>query len=646
MLLKKIIIGSSFIFLITLFSYAPAIRNGYIWDDDDYVLNNLLIRSPNGLKNIWFDFSAAKIFTHQYYPMVFTSFWIDYQLWRLNPFYYHLVNIILHSFNAIIIFLILYKLKVHGAWFAAFIFALHPVHVESVAWISERKNVLSTFFYLLAVLSYIKYLKLGESLSKDTGLKPFDKYQTFYFISLFLYICALLTKTVTCSMPVAILLLLWWKQKKIFFKNLLPLIPFFIIGFIMGILTIWVEKNFVGARGIVWDFSIIDRFLIAGRAIWFYVSSLLWPNNLIFIYPKWQIDSGIWWQYLYPASVIAILIISVFLQKFISNALLIALLFFIITLAPALGFIDIYPMKFSFVADHFQYLASIGLITIWVAGIAILFKKFGKNLNWVKYIIFLTILTLFSRKVWLQSHIYKDQMTLWQDTIIKNPAATLAHNNLSILYYNQGEYEKSIEECQRVIELDPKEFRAYINLGNTYKMQKKYNKAIIAYQKAIELNQNSEIAYNNLGNLYREQSKYNDAIIAYQKAIKSNPIFFNAYNNLAFLYSKNNENDKAVQIYEIFLQKNPYETTAYNNVGVIYAKQKKYKEAFISFQKAVKIDSDNILAHKNLGNLFNLSKEYDKALLEYEKVLKLLPDDKIIENKVEKLKKLVNSQNK
>src|SRR3989339_66541 len=571
MLLKKIIIGSSFIFLITLFSYAPAIRNGYIWDDDDYVLNNLLIRSPNGLKNIWFDFSAAKIFTHQYYPMVFTSFWIDYQLWRLNPFYYHLVNIILHSFNAIIIFLILYKLKVHGAWFAAFIFALHPVHVESVAWISERKNVLSTFFYLLAVLSYIKYLKLGESLSKDTGLKPFDKYQTFYFISLFLYICALLTKTVTCSMPVAILLLLWWKQKKIFFKNLLPLIPFFIIGFIMGILTIWVEKNFVGARGIVWDFSIIDRFLIAGRAIWFYVSSLLWPNNLIFIYPKWQIDSGIWWQYLYPASVIAILIISVFLQKFISNALLIALLFFIITLSPALGFIDIYPMKFSFVADHFQYLASIGLITIWVAGIAILFKKFGKNLNWVKYIIFLTILTLFSRKVWLQSHIYKDQMTLWQDTIIKNPAATLAHNNLSILYYNQGEYEKSI---------------------------------------------------------------------------KSNPIFFNAYNNLAFLYSKNNENDKAVQIYEIFLQKNPYETTAYNNVGVIYAKQKKYKEAFISFQKAVKIDSDNILAHKNLGNLFNLSKEYDKALLEYEKVLKLLPDDKIIENKVEKLKKLVNSQNK
>ena len=319
---KWICLGAIIILLMTLLFYIPAMRGGYIWDDDDYVTNNLTLRTFDGLRRIWLELGAVP----QYYPLVHTSFWLEYHLWQLHPFGYHLVNVLLHALNAILLWFILRRLSIPGAWLAAAIFALHPVHVESVAWITERKNVLSGFFYLSAILAYLRFLRLDV-------ISAIDRYHWgYYILALGLYLCALLSKTVACTMPAMILLLLWWKRDRIGWRNVLLLTPHFAVGVALALTTVWLEKHRVGAQGEEWAFSFLERCLIAGRALWFYASKLFWPHKLIFIYPRWQIDAGIWWQYLFPLAAVAVFPALWFFCKQIGKAPLTAALFFAGTL--------------------------------------------------------------------------------------------------------------------------------------------------------------------------------------------------------------------------------------------------------------------------------------------------------------------------
>ncbi|HOW19171.1 MAG TPA: O-GlcNAc transferase, partial [Phycisphaerae bacterium] len=331
--------------LLALAVYIPAMRGGFVWDDDDYVTENRTLRSLDGLGRIWFDIRA----TPQYYPLVFTSFWLEYHLWDSRPGGYHVVNILLHGTSAVLLWLVLRRLAVPGAWFAAAVFAVHPVHVESVAWITERKNVLSGVFYLSAALVWLRFAGL------DCPRAAEPRRRSLYAIGLFLFACALLSKSVTASLPAALLLVLWWKRGRIARGDFLPLVPFFALGAVMGLITAWVERHHVGAEGAEWALSAAERCLIAGRALWFYAAKLIWPVRLTFIYPRWPIDSGVWWQYLYPIAAVAAIGLLWGLRRRIGRGPLVAVLFFAITLAPALGFFDVYPMRYSFVADHFQY---------------------------------------------------------------------------------------------------------------------------------------------------------------------------------------------------------------------------------------------------------------------------------------------------
>jgi hypothetical protein len=278
--------------LLPFLIYFPAINGGFIWDDDAYVTENATLRSAEGLKQIWFSPNA----TPQYYPLVFTTFWLEHKLWDLNPSGYHVTNIFLHGLNALLLWRLLRYLKVSWALLAAAGFALHPVHVESVAWITERKNVLSGVFYFSAAILMVKYLRLGESPIS----KPGDQWKNF-LLALWFFICALMSKTVTCSLPAAILLMIWWKRGRIQKRDVSILLPFFILGLSAGLFTVWLERHHVGALGGEWNFSVMERILIAGRALWFYAGKLLWPADLSFSYPRWKIDAGLWRQYLWPA---------------------------------------------------------------------------------------------------------------------------------------------------------------------------------------------------------------------------------------------------------------------------------------------------------------------------------------------------------
>ncbi len=334
----------------TLAAYVPAMQGGFIWDDDDYVTDNAALRSLAGLAAIWLQPGAVP----QYYPLTFTSLWLDYQLWGVAPAGYHVVNVLLHGTNAVLVWLVLRRLALPGAWLAAMVFALHPVHVESVAWITERKNVLSGAFYLGALLAYLRFAGLGAPAAEAERWRS-------YALAVALFVCALLSKTVTCTLPAVILLLLWWKRGRVTRAEASATVPLFVVGACLALVTIWMERTHVGAQGAAWLLSPIDRALIAGRAVWFYAATLAWPHPLTFVYPRWEIDAGAWWQYLFPLAAAAVTALLFFARARIGRGPLVAVLCFGVTLAPALGFVDVYPMRYSFVADHYQYLASVAV---------------------------------------------------------------------------------------------------------------------------------------------------------------------------------------------------------------------------------------------------------------------------------------------
>ncbi|HEX4342912.1 MAG TPA: O-GlcNAc transferase, partial [Verrucomicrobiae bacterium] len=323
----------------TFIAYQPMWHAGFIWDDDAYVTNNQTLHDLNGLKQIWLEPKA----TPQYYPLVYTTFWLEYHTWKLNPLGYHVVNVLLHALGSLLLWRVLKRLALPGAWLAAAIFALHPVNVESVAWVTERKNVLSAVLFFAAALAYLRFDGLAESKKR---------LWTWWCAALLLFIGALLSKTVACSLPAALLLVCWWKKGRVTMADVLPLIPFFIMGLGLGLHTAWLEKHHVGASGAEWSLSFIERCLIAGRALWFYAGKLVWPSQLTFIYPRWQIGTGVWWQWLFPLAVLAVVVTLWRARKRLGRGPLVAVLFFAGTLLPALGFFDLYPMRYSFVADH------------------------------------------------------------------------------------------------------------------------------------------------------------------------------------------------------------------------------------------------------------------------------------------------------
>jgi len=460
-------VGTALIIAITLLAYAPAFRAGFIWDDDLYIEANPILTEPGGLVRIWSSLTA----TPQFYPLVFTSFWIERRLWGLDPMGYHIVNIALHIGVSLLLWTALRRLRIPLAFLAALIFAVHPVTVESVAWVTERKNTLSTFFYLAALLSYLRF----ASLDRPTGDLPAapKPHWPSYFSAIALFSAAILSKTVTCSLPAAIALIVYWKRGRVRARDILPLLPMFAMGLAGAAVTIWVERNHVRSIDFDLGLSPIDRVLVAGRAAWFYLGKVLFPTDLAFIYTRWTIDARIWWQFLFPAAGIAAIAALWALRARIGRGPLVAALFFVGTLVPALGFVDIYPLRYSFVADHFQYLASIGPITLAVAAGAFVLNRFrprdaapprtSRPGLWLiaPAVLIATLSVLTAR----QTLMYHSRETLWRDTIHKSPDAWMAFNNLGGILCQQGKMQEGMACFARALELNPRHAMALCNLA-------------------------------------------------------------------------------------------------------------------------------------------------------------------------------------
>jgi tetratricopeptide (TPR) repeat protein len=503
-----------FLVVLTIIAYQPAWHGGLIWDDDGHITAPRL-RSLNGLARIWTQPGA----TQQYYPLVHSVFWAEHKLWGEATTGYHCLNILLHAFSALLLVKILRQLNIPGAWLAAALFALHPVEVESVAWISELKNTLSAVFYLSAALTYL----------------GFDRNRNWpnYAIALGLFLLGLMSKTAIATLPAALLVVFWWQRGKVSWKrDVPPLIPFFLAGIGAGLFTAWMERTFIGAEGSEFNFSIVQRFLIAGRAIWFYLGKLFWPVDLAFMYPRWNVSQTAGWQYLFPAAALLLLTVLVW-QRW--RGPLAGLLFFVGTLFPALGFFNVYPFRFSFVADHFQYLASLGPLTLAAAGITAGLGFFRKGRPLLEAMLCATLLLVLGTLTWKQCRMYANAETLWQTTLPLNPNSSMVHNSLGSVFFQQGRLSDAISQFQEALEIKPDSADAHNNLGTCLFFQGRMNEAITHYQKAVEIKPDFAHAHRNLGLAFCRQGRMEEGISQCQKALEIKPADPELQNDLAWL---------------------------------------------------------------------------------------------------------------
>lgn len=535
------------LFLLACVLYAPTLLNGFIWDDNDYVTQNVVLLNLHGLWRIWTEIGV----TPQYYPLVHTSYWLEYRLWGLHPMGYHLTNVLLHAANACLLWVLLRRLGVGCAWFAAALFALHPVHVETVAWVTERKNVLSLFFYLLAALSYLRFIRVQEAPSRPGACK------WSYVLALLFYLFALLSKTVTCSFPVAVLLVLWWKRGRIGRRDVRSLIPFFVVGLAMGCLTAWMERVRVGAHGEEFDLSWLERVLIAGRALWFYLGKLLWPTHLVFIYPRWSINPQLAWQYAFPVAALLVLAALWSMQKRLGRGVVAAALFFAVTLFPALGFFNLYPMRYSFVADHYQYQASIGILALIGAAVAWAANGRGKPVRLGLFSLCACVLLLLGGLCRSQIPAYKDLEALWMDTLEKNPNAVIAHNNLAIVLFEQGDVAGAIHHFETALRIEPGNDELWYHYGAILARVGRYDLALQRLQGALSVRPENALVHLEMGNVLLRTGDQAQALVHLREVVRLQPDQAAAHCQLARTLVKLGKQAEAVEHFERALQLEP-----------------------------------------------------------------------------------------
>jgi protein O-mannosyl-transferase len=534
--------------IVTMLAYLPAWNGTPIWDDDAHLTKQEL-RSLQGLGRIWTQPSA----TQQYYPLVHTMFWVEHQLWGDWPAGYHLLNILLHCASALLLVRILRQLQIPGAWLAAAIFALHPIQAESVAWISELKNMLSGVFYFGSVLAFLKF---------DRTRNPAS-----YAVALVLFVFGLMSKTVIATLPAAILIIFWWKRGQLSWKrDFLPLIPFFVLGTAAGLFTAWMERSLIGAEGADFNYSIIERFLIAGRVIWFYLGKLIWPLDLIFVYPRWRVSQTVWWQYLYPAAALLWLVVLMWLSRR-WRAPLAGVLFFVVTLFPVLGFLNVYPFRYSLVADHFQYLAGLGIITLVAAGIALLLELGRHWKQPTGYLLCIAFLASLAILTWGQSAMYTNIETLWQTTIERNPKAWMAHNNLGTVLLQKGRVDEAIVHFRKALEIETDHPDAQANLGSALLQKGELDEAIAQYYKSLEIKPTQALVHYDLGNALLLKGQVDEAVAHYEKALELKPAYADVYNNLGIVLFQKRQVDQAIAYYQKALEINPQYVQARANLA-------------------------------------------------------------------------------
>ena len=625
----------------TLAAYYPVWFGLPVWDDDAH-LTRESIRSWEGLKLIWIEPRS----TQQYYPLTHSAFWVMHRLWGDATLGYHLVNIVLHATSAWLLLLLLRRLAVPGALFAAFLFALHPVQVESVAWITELKNTLSTLFYLLAALAYLRF---------DQTRRPAAWAATAAWFA-----AGLLTKTVVATLPISLAVVLWWKRGSLTWRNdLRPLLPLVVLGMAGGLITAWVERTYIGATGSAFEFSVVERVLIAGRAVCFYAAQLVWPANLMFTYPRWTVSQTVWWQYLFPAAVAGVMFLCWRLRDRTRGPLA-ALLLYGIALGPALGFVNIYPFIYSFVADHFQYTATLAGLAFLAAGSATLAARVISSPRMRTAIAGVALVPL-AVLTWQLSHQYVSAETLYRSTIARNPSAWMAyqnlggmmlgtpgadieeaaalireslrlkadnadaHNNLGYYYQRRGDRAAARKEYEEALRLEPKLVSAHNNIGGLDQTEGRLDAAEGHYRESLRLDPYNNDAGRNLGLILTSLGRNAEAAPLLARAFSDNPNHPDVLDALGIQAVRENRLHDAIPYYEAAAAARPGWAAPFVKLGLLYDRLGRMAEAMTQYERAVQADPAFAVAHDALGYALLRQDRFADAAAQFAEAIRLDP---------------------
>jgi tetratricopeptide (TPR) repeat protein len=644
---RRDLLLSALLFASAVIAYFPAHAGGLLLDDDLHITAPGL-RSLGGLWRIWFDVGA----TQQYYPVLHSAFWLEHRLWGDSVAGYHLFNVLLHAGASGLIVVLMRRMRLPGGWLAAFVFALHPVCVESVAWIAEQKNTLSTVFALGAAIFYMDF----------DGSRRLSR----YWLAIGLFALALLSKTVVVTLPAVLLVVIWWRSGRIGVRrDVGPLLPWFALGAAASLITFSVEHTLLTGVGAQFRLTLLERILLAGRALWFYVGELVWPSGLTFFYPKWEVSAGALWQYLYPVAAVA-LAIGLWMLSRRSRGPLAAFLCFAGTLVPVLGFFNVEWFVFSYVADHLQYLSILCFVIPVAAALTLGTRRLsggarrlamGAACAWVAILGILT---------WGQCERYADPVTFYRVALAHNPASGAAHNNLgAVLVGLPGRMPEAIAEFEAALRLNPNAPDGHENLGaalmkdparraeavdhletalrlrpgrkSTHDrlaealsgLPGRMPDAVAEYQAALRIDPNDPVDHNFLGvALMEDPGRLGEAAEQFEEAISLRPDYPQAHNNLgnALRRMPGRLGDSIAEL-ETAVRLKPDFAEAHNGLGLSLAQAQRLGDATAEFREAIRLDPNLAGAHGNLGiALIMTPGRLDEAIVELKEAVRLRPD--------------------
>ncbi|MCE5328455.1 MAG: tetratricopeptide repeat protein [Planctomycetaceae bacterium] len=555
--------------------YLPALQGGFVWDDDYFVpiradgVHNRMLLAGDGLRDFWFSAKAV-----DYWPLTFTAFWVQWRLWGADPAGYHAVNILLHAVAALLVWRLLLRLRVGGAFLAAALFAVHPVCTASVAWISELKNTLSLVPFLLAAWAYARFLQEGR--------------KRWYALALALFLTSLLAKTGGVMLPIVLLGMAWALRGRLRLRDALQTAPFFFLALAMGAATIWFDHNNAAGGAAVRQAGMAERVATAGWALWFYLYKTFLPVKLAMIYPAWRVDPGVWYHWLPLVSlIIAFVACWRWRATWPGRTCLLGLGFFVVNLLPAVGLVDTSFMMFSVVSDHFYYVSLLGPLVAVAALAEHYTRPFGAARRW-GWAAAGIILAVLGGLTWQRADAFGNQETLWRDNIAKYSDVPGAHHCLGNALLGQNRCDEAIIEFQTAMQLKSGYQESMNSLGVALGMQRKYDQSIPLFQEAIRLGQGRAVsARNNLGLALTAMGRFDEAIQQQQLALAAQPDWGKAHNDLAAALLGARRFDEAARSCRESLRLQPQNPKAHMNLGLALNGMKQYGDAIDEFRCAL-----------------------------------------------------------
>ena len=601
--------------------YWPAFFAGFIWDDNKFILEEAAMQGLAGLGDIWL--RPERLVESHYWPLLYTTFWLEHKLWGFNPAGFHTVNILLHGANTVLLWFMLRRITLPGAWFVAAVFAVHPVHVEAVAWIIARKDLLATLFYLLAFTCWLRFQETGNR------KKNRSKRRAAYLGLLGFYSAALLSKTIAITLPLVLLLHLWWRDGRISGRLVLQIVPLLLLGFALGTYGL---SRYEASGVIAFDYSFAERLIIASKALWFYAGKLLWPQPLLFIYPHWDVSPQRLLNWL-PLLGAVVLAAALYLSRHrIGRGPLAGLLFFALTLSPTLGFVSFRYMQFSFVADRYQYFALVGIVTVLVGGAATLLQRYAAQYNgtlsggsWAARggaVVLALLLVVYSGLSLQRARLFQDQVPLFRHVVATNPGAYESGHILGTFLMEREQWQEAEAAYRDALIHDPTAVKIHANLGSVLMQQGRYEDAVHIMQEAVLLEASAtETATEetrryeaaavriNLSLALLHLERLDEAEAALRRALELQPGSREARLNLVLVLNHQavahfnaGRYQEAIAPFEESAALNP-DAQTFVNLGSVLGQLGRYEEAAAHFEQALAIDPSHESARSNLEML-------------------------------------------